>query len=384
MSALIHAATMVTAGVYMIARSNVLFTLAPEAQIVVAIVGAATAFLAGTIALGQFDIKRVLAYSTISQLGFMIAAVGLGAYVAAMFHLLTHAFFKALLFLSSGSVIHGMEHGHHASRMQPAPTGHGGGGHDAGVKGSNGEAFDAQDMRNMGGLRAHMKTTFWVYLIGALALAGVFPLAGFWSKDEILADAWKIGVGEGQWHGLAVYLLLTAAAFFTAFYMGRQVFMVFFGGERSDAAKHAHESSWVMLVPLIILAALSVVGGAMNLPGQHWLTGWLEHTIEIHPGEFNLLVAGLSTVVALSGIGLAYLIYGRQPMMTAQDPLQKGLGPIFTFLNGKWYVDELYSALIIRPFEALSRFAAFTLDWDLWHDKFHDIVLAGGFRWLAE
>ncbi len=122
----------------------------------------------------------------------------------------------------------------------------------------------------------------------------------------------------------------------------------------------------------------------MNLPGQHWLTGWLEHTIEIHPGEFNLLVAGLSTVVALSGIGLAYLIYGRQPMMTAQDPLQKGLGPIFTFLNGKWYVDELYSALIIRPFEALSRFAAFTLDWDLWHDKFHDIVLAGGFRWLAE
>ncbi len=378
-SALIHAATMVTAGIYMIARSNVLFALAPEAQVVVAIVGAATAFLAGTIALGQFDIKRVLAYSTISQLGFMIAAVGMGAYVAGMFHLLTHAFFKALLFLSSGSVIHGMEHGHHT-----VAEGHGGGGHDVGVQGSNGEAFDAQDMRNMGGLRAHMKTTFWVYLIGALALAGVFPLAGFWSKDEILADAWKIGVGEGQWHGLAVYLLLTAAAFFTAFYMGRQIFMVFFGAGRTEAAKHAHESPKVMLVPLIILAALSVVGGAMNLPKLEWLTQWLEHTIEIHPGEFNLLVALLSTVVALAGIGLAYLIYGRQPMMTADDPLQKGLGPIFTFLNGKWYVDELYSALIIRPFEALCRFAAFTLDWDLWHDKFHDIVLAGGFRALAE
>ncbi|MEK7275838.1 MAG: proton-conducting transporter membrane subunit, partial [Chloroflexota bacterium] len=189
-----------------------------------------------------------------------------GAYVAAMFHLLTHAFFKALLFLSSGSVIHGMEHGHHA-----IAEGHGGSGHaDHSHTGTLSEAevptpphapthdappFDPQDMRNMGGLRAHMKTTFWVYLIGALALAGVFPLAGFWSKDEILADAWKIGVGEGQWHGLAVYLLLTAAAFFTAFYMGRQVFMVFFGGGRTEAATRAHESPKVMLVPLIILAA---------------------------------------------------------------------------------------------------------------------------------
>jgi NADH-quinone oxidoreductase subunit L len=238
-------------------------------------------------------------------------------------------------------------------------------------------------MRNMGGLRGHMKTTFWVYLIGSLALAGVFPLAGFWSKEEILADAWKIGLGQGQWHGLAVYLLLTVAAFFTAFYMGRQIFMVFFGGGRTAAATHAHESPKVMLVPLIILAALSVVGGAMNLPGLHWLTQWLEHTIEIHPGEFNILVAGISTAVALGGIGLAYLIYGRQPMMTADDPLQKGLGPVFGFLNGKWYVDELYNALIIRPFESLSRFTAFTLDWNLWHDKFHDIVLAGGFRALA-
>ena len=165
--------------------------------------------------------------------------------------------------------------------------------------------------------------------------------------------------------------------------MGRQIFMVFFGGGRTEAAKHAHESPKVMLVPLIILAALSVVGGAMNLPKLEWLTQWLEHTIEIHPGEFNILVAGLSTVVALTGIGLAYWIYGRRPMMTADDPLEKGLGPIFTFLNGKWYVDELYNALIIRPFEALSRFAAFTLDWDLWHDKFHDIVLVGGFPALA-
>jgi NADH-quinone oxidoreductase subunit L len=385
-SALIHAATMVTAGIYLIVRSNPLFHLAPTSQVVVALVGASTAFVAGTIALGQFDIKRVLAYSTISQLGFMVAAAGMGAYVAAMFHLLTHAFFKALLFLSSGSVIHGMEHGHHAL----AHGGHGGGGHDDShtptlphTPTHHEPTFDAQDMRNMGGLRKHMRTTFWVYLIGAVALAGVFPFAGFWSKDEILADAWLIG-SEGQWHGWAVYGLLTVAAFFTAFYMGRQIFVVFYGGERTEAAKHAHESPAVMLVPLIVLAALSVIGGAMNLPvpGLHFLTEWLERTIEIHAGEFNLLVAGISTAVALAGIGLSYLVYGQKPMMTKTDPLQS-TGGLFRFLNGKWFIDELYERFITGPIEALSSFSAYALDWELWHDIFHDNILAGGFRWLA-
>jgi NADH-quinone oxidoreductase subunit L len=394
-SALIHAATMVTAGIYMIVRSNVIFHLAPTSQMVVALIGASTAFLAGTIAVGQFDIKRVLAYSTISQLGFMIAAAGMGAYVAAMFHLLTHAFFKALLFLSSGSVIHGVEHGHHALHA------HGGGGHDhheahaqdahgghqaahASAASPDHHEFDPQDMRNMGGLRKQMNVTFWVYLIGAIALAGVFPFAGFWSKDEILADAWLIG--SKQPYGVAVYVLLSVAAFFTAFYMGRQVFMVFFGGERTEAAKHAHESSWVMLTPLVILAVLSVIGGALNLPkfipGGEALGTWIEHSVEVHAVDFNLTVALISTGVGLFAIFLSYLVYGRSPMMTMVDPLER-LGFVFRFLNGKWYIDELYHAIIIRPVEGFASFAAFALDWDLWHDFFHDTIIAGGFRWFS-
>ncbi|MBU2612012.1 MAG: NADH-quinone oxidoreductase subunit L, partial [Chloroflexi bacterium] len=211
-SALIHAATMVTAGVYLVARSAPLYTLVPQAQYIVALVGALTALFAATIAVGQYDIKKVLAYSTISQLGFMVAAVGMGAYVAGMFHLVTHAFFKALLFLSAGSVILGLERGHHHLSKHKGHEGH----HE--------EVFDPGDMRNMGGLRKQMPVTFWLYLIGTLALAGIFPLAGFWSKDEILADA--------QLHYPVVYILLTIAAFFTAFYMGRQIWMVFFGKAR--------------------------------------------------------------------------------------------------------------------------------------------------------
>ena len=241
----------------------------------------------------------------------------------------------------------------------------------------------------MGGLRKHMPTTFWVYLIGSLALAGVFPLAGFWSKDEILADAWKIGIVEGQWHGIVVYGLLTAAALFTAFYMGRQVFMVFFGSERTQAAEHAHESPNVMLWPLRILAVLSVLGGLLNLPKVLFgdfigdgLGRWIEHTVEVHPLDFNFVVAGISTVVAVVAIGLAYVIYGRKPMLTMKDPLES-LGGLFTFLNGKWYIDELYQKIILGPFETLSRFAAFALDWELWHDLFHETIIAGGFKGLA-
>jgi len=367
-SALIHAATMVTAGVYMITRTHVLFHLAPVSSSVVAIVGAATAFFAATIAVGQFDIKKVLAYSTISQLGFMVAAVGMGAYVAGMFHLVTHAFFKALLFLGSGSVILGVEHGHHH-----ATQGHG----DA-----HGGHFDPQDMRNMGGMASRMKVTFVVYLIGALALAGIPPLAGFFSKDEILLAA------QGQ--NLLVYILLTAAAFLTAFYMGRQVFLVFFGQPRSQAAAHARENPPLVVLPLVALAGLSLLGGALNLPGVHTLGTWLGHTLgEEHAPEFSLFVAGVSTVLALAAIALAWRIYARRPLGENQpDPIEAPLGGLFRALNNKWWVDEFYEWLVIRRYVRLANLLAHQVDTIFWHNWFHDSVLAAGFRrgtrWLAE
>ncbi len=224
-SALIHAATMVTAGVYLITRSHLFYMDVPSAAAAVAWIGALTAFFAATIAVGQNDIKRVLAYSTISQLGFMVAAVGMGAYVAGMFHLITHAFFKALLFLSAGSVILGMERGETAAY---------GAGHAHGGPSGHGE-FDPQDMRNMGGLRSRMTVTFWVYLIGALALSGIAPLAGFFSKDEIIAAATQ--------YNPIILILLVAAAFLTAFYMWRQISLVFFGPSRTRAAGAANENA---------------------------------------------------------------------------------------------------------------------------------------------
>jgi len=366
-SALIHAATMVTAGVYMITRTHVLFHLAPVSSSVVAIVGAATAFFAATIAVGQFDIKKVLAYSTISQLGFMVAAVGMGAYVAGMFHLITHAFFKALLFLAAGSVILGVEHAHHPAH-----------GHEQG----HGAPFDPQDMRNMGGMGPRMKATFIVYLTGALALAGIPPLAGFFSKDEILLAA--------QGSNALVYALLTAAAFLTAFYMGRQVLMVFFGRPRSQAAEHARENPPLVVLPLGALAALSLLGGALNLPGVHTLGTWLGHTLgEEHAPEFSLLVAGISTALALGAIALAWWIYGRRPLAEHQpDPLEARLGGILVALNRKWWIDEFYDRLIVRPYLRLANLLANQVDTVFWHDWFHDSVLAAGFRrgtrWLAE
>ena len=228
-SALIHAATMVTAGVYLVTRSAELYTLAPQAQYIVAMTGAVTALFAATIAAGQYDIKKVLAYSTISQLGFMVAAVGMGAFVAGMFHLITHAFFKALLFLSAGSVLLGVERGHHhlahtshdnhGKKNKHALSKAEGKNEEHHEEHGHGEVFDPGDMRNMGGLRKTMPVTFWLYMIGTLALAGIVPFAGFWSKDEILLDA--------VLHYPQVYWLLTIAAFLTAFYMGRQVWMVF-------------------------------------------------------------------------------------------------------------------------------------------------------------
>jgi len=342
-SALIHAATMVTAGVYLIARSNPLYEQVVVAQDVVMWVGAATALLAATIAVGQFDIKRVLAYSTISQLGFMVAAVGMGAYVAAMFHLVTHAFFKALLFLASGSVIQGMERG-----VEAAHHGH----HPA-----HGEdALDPQDMRNMGGLQTRMRTTFAVYLIGALALAGIAPLSGFFSKDEILASALS--------HSLPVFIILIAAAFLTAFYMGRQVSMVFFGHPRTDEAGRATESPAVITVPLIILAVLSIVGGVLNLPGiytlEHWLEPLLVHNLHV---SFDWTVAIGSTVLALFGLLFASLIYSRrQPKVEASDPLALRMKRLFKILYNGWYIDVAYQKVVVDPYHRLAGFLAATFD----------------------
>jgi NADH-quinone oxidoreductase subunit L len=401
-SALIHAATMVTAGVYLVTRSAPIFSLSPEAQWMVATLGATTALFAATIAVGQYDIKKVLAYSTISQLGFMVAAVGMGGYVAGMFHLVTHAFFKALLFLSAGSVILGMERGHHHlahsshghdSQPDQASTEHATTQHaEVSRTATVGnvevrrvepvEVFDPGDMRNMGGLRKQMPVTFWVYIIGALALAGVWPLAGFWSKDEILAEASK--------NFPLVYVILNIAAFLTAFYMGRQVWMVFFGTPRHEVAEHAEESPLIMTIPLMVLAALSVLGGLLNLPGVDTLHNWLAGTIKgIEPGQFNLTVAVLCIVIALAAIGLSWLLYQRKPLEAGQpDPLKKWLGPIFTGMESKWMIDEIYGFLVVRPYKALAHFLAQTIDWDIWHDWLHDSVIARGFvgfaRFLAD
>jgi NADH-quinone oxidoreductase subunit L len=391
-SALIHAATMVTSGIYLIVRSNVLYEIVRESGSLlfglisspdlVAYIGATTALVAGLIAFTQFDIKKVLAYSTISQLGFMVAAAGMGAYVAAMFHLITHAFFKGLLFLGSGSVIHGMEHGHH----QVA--------HD---DDDHQDDFDPQDMRSMGGLRHKMKTTFVVYTVGALALAGIVPLAGFWSKDEILA--------HGGEHNLGVYLILTLAAFCTAFYMGRQLQMVFFGKPRHEAAEHAHESPPVMTIPLWILAVLSIIGGfLLNLPflsesvaeaNHHHPTGiylalesWLEHSVEafhlteegvIHlphtPLVLDPVVAGLSTLLAVGALLLAFkLVYRDKPQTSAErDPLASI--PFAWRFFSALPLDTLYMKGFIPLFNRISYWLGHTLDGTVWHDFIHDNLI---------
>ncbi len=399
-SALIHAATMVTSGIYLIVRSNVLFEIVRasgellfgivSSADLVAYTGAATALVAGLIAFTQFDIKKVLAYSTVSQLGFMIAAAGMGAYVAAMFHLITHAFFKGLLFLGSGSVIHGMEHGHHH-------LAHGDDHHD--------DDFDPQDMRTMGGLRHKMNSTFIVYTIGALALSGIFPLAGFWSKDEILA--------HGGEHNFAVYLMLTIAAFCTAFYMGRQLQMVFFGKPRHAAAEHAEESSPLMVIPLWILAGLSVVGGfLLNLPflteslaeANHnhptgiflALEGWLEHSIQafhlseegiVHlphtPIVFSPMVAGLSTVLAVGALLLAFKLVYRDRPQTAdeRDPLEK-IPFVWKFFAALPF-ETLFMKGFIPLFNKASHWLGHTLDGTIWHDFVHERVIRDNFVGFA-
>jgi len=323
-SAMIHAATMVSAGVYAVIRMFPIISLDHNTMTVVAFIGAFTAIFAATIAVAQNDIKRVLAYSTISQLGFMIAALGIGAYVAATFHLVTHAFFKALLFLGSGSVIHGMEHG---------------------VLHTGNHKIDPQNMFNMGGLRNKMPFTFWTFLIGGFALSG-FPLvtAGFWSKDEILADAWAHD------HYI-VFFTLAIAAFLTAFYTMRQITLTFLGEPRTEEAKHAHETPWTMTTPLVVLAVFAVGYGWVGMP--HWITGGLvpnwfhefvgsmlhEHAAEL---EFSAVPLLTSLVVALGGLTAGYFAY-RNVKSPAEDKLQ------IPVLKNKWYFDEIYDIVFIKP-----------------------------------
>lgn len=325
-SAMIHAATMVSAGVYAGIRMFPLLSLDPKTMTIVAFIGTFTAIFAATIAVAQNDIKRVLAYSTISQLGFMIAALGVGAYIAAVFHLITHAFFKALLFLGSGSVIHGMEHG---------------------VLHTGNHKVDPQDMFNMGGLRKKMPITFWTFLIGGFALSG-FPIitAGFWSKDEILADAF----GHGH---LAVFITLAVAAFLTAFYTMRQITLTFLGEPRTEEAKHAHETPWTMTSPLVVLAVFAIAYGWVGIPEHfplfgglvpNWFHEFVGGTLAEHPEvlEFNLIPLATSLFVALGGLFFGWLAY-RNVGSPVEDKLQIGV------LKNKWYFDEIYDFLFIRP-----------------------------------
>ncbi len=325
-SAMIHAATMVSAGVYAVIRMFPLISLDEKTMTVVAFIGAFTAIFAATIALAQNDIKRVLAYSTISQLGFMIAALGIGAYVAAAFHLITHAFFKALLFLGSGSVIHGMEHG---------------------VLHTGNHKVDPQDMYNMGGLKDKMPVTFWTFVIGGFALAG-FPLvtAGFWSKDEILADAWAH-------HHYILFATLAIAAFMTAFYTMRQITLTFLGEPRTEEAKHAHETPWTMTTPLVVLSVFAVAFGWVGIPEHfpliggifpNWFHDFVGHTLPHPPKtpEFSWIPLLTSLVVALGGLALGWLVY-RNVKSVEQDKLQIG------FLKNKYYFDELYDFVFIQP-----------------------------------
>ena len=374
-SALIHAATMVTAGVYLVVRSSVLFALAPHASMLVAIVGALTAIFAASIGLKQWDIKKVLAYSTVSQLGFMFAAVGMGAYTAGVFHLMTHAFFKACLFLGSGAVIHSMHAALHHTH-NPA---------------------DAQDMRNMGGLRKYLPITFITMGIATLAIAGVPPFAGFFSKDEIIGAALLgaeganpiglsgitfAGVQGSVWLGL-IWGTLSIAAFMTAFYMGRMMIYTFFGRFRGGAQeeRHLHEGDWTLSLPLVVLAALSLLGGFVNVEehvpiverfnfGQgaalhHWLHPVLagqegviranvQNIAEAHHAAWPIMLA---IVIGLGGLTLAWVLLGKKALGDAAAEPAYRSGVERTLYN-KWWIDELYDRVVLGPIRASARFFA--------------------------
>ncbi|HKO82695.1 MAG TPA: NADH-quinone oxidoreductase subunit L [Chitinophagaceae bacterium] len=327
-SALIHAATMVTAGIYMIARSNILYSMAPVTMNIVAIVGLATALLAATIALRQNDIKKVLAYSTVSQLGYMFLALGTGSYVAAVFHVMTHAFFKALLFLGSGSVIHAM----------------------------GGE----QDIRKMGGLSKYMKTTNWTFLVGCLAIAGIPGLSGFFSKDEILAGAFA-----QKPFGIILYAIGLGTALLTAFYMFRLYVTTFKGSFRGthEQEHHLHESPAAITIPLIILAILSIIGGYVGIPefimhGAHSLKEFLAPVFaksneisEAHEVSHSTewMLTGVSTALIVITIVFAWNKFSKKP----DTEEAKGFGKV---LANKWYVDEIYDKIIVQPLDKLALF----------------------------
>lgn len=325
-SALIHAATMVTAGIFMVTRMNFLFDLTPDVQNIIAIVGAITALVAASIGLLQNDIKKVLAYSTVSQLGLMFLALGLGAYTVAVFHVITHAFFKACLFLGSGSVIHGL-HGE-------------------------------QDMRKMGGLRKAMPITFWTMMISTLAIAGIFPFAGFWSKDEILMVAFG--------HNKALWIIASIASIMTAFYMFRLMYLTFFREFRGteEQKHHLHESPKLITIPLVILAVLAVIGGAINLPGSMWLNHFLEPVLVAkheahHLGTQEFILMGIALVGAIVGIVWANAKYIKQGFVPKEDAEIVGFSK--TIYN-KYYVDEFYTFLIVKPLNGLSNFFRTTLE----------------------
>jgi NADH-quinone oxidoreductase subunit L len=345
-SALIHAATMVTAGVYMVVRSNVLFRGSPTAMMVVATVGAITALFAATIGIRQWDIKKVLAYSTVSQLGFMFIGVGVGAFTAGLFHVVTHAFFKACLFLGSGSVIHAM----------------------------SGE----QDIRSMGGLRKKIPITYWTFLIATVAIAGFPPLAGFFSKDEILASALANPYFPRPFN-IFIWIVGSAAAFCTSYYMFRLVYLTFFGEFRGtdEQEHHLHESPATMTGPLIVLAALSLAGGAiLGWPHHHLLANWLAPVMPTVPGapegqyeissNLEYLLMGVSTAIAFLGLWLAYARFYKRGL-AADEAFAERSPAIARGMENKWYVDELYGATVVRPLERLSNF--------FW--KFVDAVIDG-------
>ncbi len=324
-SALIHAATMVTAGIYMIARSSVVFDLAPIAQNIIAIVGAATALVAALIALTQTDIKKVLAYSTVSQLGYMFLGLGVGAYTGSFFHVLTHAFFKALLFLGAGAVIHSLHH--------------------------------EQDMRHMGGLKAKLKTTFATMMVGTIAIAGLPPFSGFFSKDEILAHAYQ--------HSPVLWGVGVLTAFLTAFYMFRMMFLTFYGKFRGShhTEEHIHESPKSMTIPLVVLAILAAVGGLLNIPhvfgGNEWLAHWLtgakvtQNHLELdHATEFTLM--GVSVLAAIVAILLAYSKYVKKADIPVADEAPRTALEKLSY--NKFYLDEIYDTIIRKPLDTFSNF----------------------------
>ena len=416
-SAMIHAAAMVSAGIFSLIRLYPLFAaggdphhgILTEPLAFMAVVGAFTALFAATMAVAQNDVKAVLAYSTISQLGFMMAALGIGAYIAAAFHLITHGFFKALLFMAAGSVIHGMEHGEHHAHE------HGGHGHDDSQHHEGESHFDPQDMSNMGGLRKTMPVTFWTFLIGGLSLSGL-PIitAGFWSKDEILADAW-LGIdkyGSGA-HAL-VFVMLALAAFMTAFYTMRQISLTFAGEPRTEAARHANLGqgivSLTMTLPLIILALFAVFAGFVGVPNDFPLLGSIfspEHNAfhhlaieslplpettaafaslpDYHPHAppFNIVPVATSFIVALLGLGLGYMMYWRKPLQAGQaDPLEVALGPLHTLFKNRYYLDDIYGAAFVKPSQWLAAQVIVLLDRGLIDAILH--IIARLFTWLGD